>query len=74
MKTVLMHGPSLSDPSKIVEREIVEVDVQAYRAAGYVEGGLPKKAVEAKSEGKPAEGVEVKEAPTPVKRAKSKKK
>jgi hypothetical protein len=42
MKTILMHGPSISNPSETVEREVPENDVQAYRAVGYVEGGLPK--------------------------------
>lgn len=37
MRTVKMFGPSISDPSKIVDRDVPECDVQAYRAAGYQE-------------------------------------
>ena len=36
-----MHGPGISDPSKIVEREVPENDVRAYKAAGYKVGNLP---------------------------------
>lgn len=56
MKTVKMHGPSISDPSKIVERDVPENDVVAYQQAGYVVGGLPKEkkaAEEAKAEAEP---------------------
>jgi hypothetical protein len=35
VKTVKMFGPSISDPSKIVNRDVPEADVQAYKAAGY---------------------------------------
>ena len=41
METVLMHGPGISNPDKIVEREVPLADVNAYARAGYVEGGLP---------------------------------
>jgi hypothetical protein len=41
METVLMHGPGISNPNKIVEREVPLADVNAYARAGYVEGGLP---------------------------------
>jgi hypothetical protein len=40
MRTVKMYGPSLSDPSKTVNRDVPEADVQAYRAAGYTEGSI----------------------------------
>lgn len=40
MKTVEMFGPSISDPSKIVNRQVPEVDVQAYKAAGYQLGSV----------------------------------
>lgn len=40
VKTVAMHGPSISDPSKIVNRDVPEADVTAYRAAGYRDGYL----------------------------------
>jgi hypothetical protein len=41
MNTVLMNGPGISNPNEIVEREVPLVDVEAYKAAGYVAGGLP---------------------------------
>lgn len=43
VKTVAMFGPSISDPTKIVDRDVPLNDVQAYRAAGYQLGSLPKK-------------------------------
>lgn len=43
MKLVKMFGPSLSEPDKMVDRDVPEADVQAFRAAGYKEGSLPKK-------------------------------
>ena len=46
MKTVKMHGPSISDPSKMVNRDVPECDVVAYQAAGYVEGSLPEEEAE----------------------------
>lgn len=33
-----MFGPSISDPAKIVNRDVPKCDVQAYKAAGYKEG------------------------------------
>jgi len=42
MENVLMHGPSFDGSGKMVEREVPAVDVKAYKAVGYVEGGLPK--------------------------------
>jgi len=41
MKHIKMHGPGISNPDEMVERDVPQCDVQAYRAAGYVEGGLP---------------------------------
>jgi len=41
MRHIKMHGPSISNPDEMVERDVPQCDVQAYRAAGYVEGGLP---------------------------------
>ena len=41
MKIVEMFGPSISDPSKIVNRDVPECDVQAYKAAGYKPGRVP---------------------------------
>lgn len=46
VKTVAMYGPSISDPSKIVNRDVPERDVQAYRAAGYQIGSVEVKPVE----------------------------
>ena len=37
LETLLMVGPSISEPTKIVEREIPLADVEAYRRAGYTE-------------------------------------
>lgn len=48
VKTVLMHGPGISDPSKTVERDVPERDVQAYKAAGYALGPMPKAAKKSK--------------------------
>lgn len=42
MKLVKMFGPSISEPDKMVDRDVPEADVQAFRAAGYKEGSLPK--------------------------------
>lgn len=42
IKTVKMFGPSISDPSKIVNRDVPEVDIQAYVAAGYQKGSVPE--------------------------------
>lgn len=42
MATVAMHGPSISDPSKTVNRDVPENDVQAYKAVGYVLGYMPE--------------------------------
>lgn len=41
MQTVLMHGPGISNPAEIVEREVPLADVNAYRAVGYVTGAKP---------------------------------
>lgn len=38
MKHINMFGPSLRDPSVIVNRKVAEVDLQAYVAAGYQKG------------------------------------
>jgi len=42
VKTVLMYGPMISDPSKLEERQVPEADVQAYVAMGWQAGALPK--------------------------------
>ena len=41
MNYVKMHGPSISDPAKIVNRDVPECDVHAYMNAGYKRGSLP---------------------------------
>jgi len=40
MKTIAMFGPSISEPTKIVNRDVPECDVQAYKAAGYAVGSV----------------------------------
>jgi hypothetical protein len=42
VKTVAMFGPSISDPSKIVNRDVPEADIGAYKAAGYQLGSIPE--------------------------------
>jgi hypothetical protein len=49
VKTVPMFGPSISEPSKIVNRDVPVCDVQAYKAAGYQLGSKPVEAVVYKS-------------------------
>jgi len=67
MEHVLMHGPSFDGSGKMVEREVPAVDVKAYKAAGYVEGALPKREKPAPK----AEEVEVtEEAPKKEKKGK----
>lgn len=39
-KTVKMFGPSISDPSKIVNRDVPECDIAAYELAGYQKGSI----------------------------------
>ena len=40
--TVKMYGPSISEPSKIVNRDVPACDEQAYKAAGYKRGSIPE--------------------------------
>ena len=40
VETVAMFGPSISDPSKIVNRDVPKADIQAYKAAGYQLGSI----------------------------------
>lgn len=40
--TVKMFGPSLSDPSKIVNRDVPLRDVPAFSRAGYQKGSVPE--------------------------------
>jgi len=35
-----MYGPSISDPSRVVNRDVPVCDIQAYKAAGYVVGSI----------------------------------
>jgi hypothetical protein len=71
-KTVKMYGPSLSDPKKIVEADVPEVDVNAYKFSGYAVGGIPVPDDEVHADGSPkvtysetdaAEQAEVEPAP-----------
>jgi hypothetical protein len=50
--TVKMFGPSISDPSKIVDRDVPACDEHAYIRAGYKRGSIE----EAKAEVVPAPG------------------
>lgn len=38
IKTIPMYGPSISDPSKIVNRDVPEDDFNAFLNAGYKRG------------------------------------
>lgn len=40
MKHKLMHGPDL-ETGEIVEVEVADENLHAYRQAGYVEGAMP---------------------------------
>ncbi len=40
VKTVAMYGPSISEPSKVVNRDVPVCDQRAYEAAGYVLGTI----------------------------------
>lgn len=40
MQTVKMFGPSISDPSRIVNRDVPIADEQAYVRAGYRRGSV----------------------------------
>ena len=40
VETVAMFGPSISDPSKVVNRDVPVADIQAYKAAGYKLGSI----------------------------------
>ena len=43
---VKMFGPSISDPSRIVNRDVPACDELAYKAAGYKRGSIPEPKVE----------------------------
>jgi len=40
VETIKMFGPSISDPTKIVNREVPVCDEQAYMRAGYKRGSV----------------------------------
>lgn len=40
VQTIAMYGPSISDPSRVVNRDVPVCDIQAYKAAGYVVGSI----------------------------------
>ena len=46
MELVKMYGPSISDPSKTVNRDVPKCDVDAYIRAGYQEGSIKEEVVE----------------------------
>lgn len=56
VKTVAMFGPSIREPWKIVNRDVPERDVPAYKAAGYQVGSIPE--VESPAIVEPTESVE----------------
>ena len=60
MEFVKMYGPSISEPSKIVNRDVPLCDVGAYETAGYKKGSVPE-------EPKAEPVVEVKPKPKGVK-------
>jgi len=45
VQTVAMFGPSISEPTKIVNRDVPVGDIQAYKAAGYREGSVAEEPV-----------------------------
>lgn len=40
VQTVKMFGPSISNPSRVVNRDVPVADVEAYKAAGYQFGSI----------------------------------
>jgi hypothetical protein len=42
MELVKMYGPSISNPSEIVNRDVPLCDVGAYETAGYKKGSIPE--------------------------------
>jgi hypothetical protein len=42
MSIVKMYGPSISDPSRVVNRDVPACDELAYKAAGYKRGSIPE--------------------------------
>ena len=55
MKTIAMFGPSISEPTKIVNRDVPECDLQAYKAAGYAVGSVAIPDDEKRADGTPCE-------------------
>lgn len=55
MSTISMHGPAFDGSGKLVNREVPKGDVQAYRAAGYVEGSVAVADDEKRADGTPCE-------------------
>ncbi len=45
-----MFGPGISDPTKIVNRDVPKCDVQAYKAAGYQIGSIKEDPIVASDE------------------------
>ena len=50
-----MFGPSISEPTKIVNRDVPECDLQAYKAAGYKIGSVEVPDDEKRADGTPCE-------------------
>lgn len=42
MEIVKMFGPSISNPTRIVNRDVPACDELAYKAAGYKRGSIPE--------------------------------
>jgi hypothetical protein len=72
VKTVAMFGPSISEPSKIVNRDVPECDIQAYKAAGYKLGSIKEEKEPAKEVPvpKPVEVLEERQSDTAKKKGK----
>jgi len=62
-----MFGPSISDPSKVVNRDVPECDIAAYELAGYQKGSINEAP-------EPAAEMEVEEEAAPATKAKPKSK
>ena len=68
---IKMYGPSISDPSRIVNRDVPACDEQAYVRAGYKRGSVEELVAEPKPLTFPTEEVsleEPEEAPKPTRK------
>lgn len=55
MKAITMHGPALDGSGVMKELEVDPLNVAAFKASGYVEGGLPIPDDEKRADGTPCE-------------------